>query len=66
MLPYLDMADLKIGDIVRHRFNSDAVGEIIEVRTTSNREFRLIRVRWTTGPVLDVTWETEEDLTIAE
>ena len=60
------MADFKIGDTVRHRFNSDAVGEIIEVRTTSNREFRLIRVRWSTGPVLDVTWETEEDLTIAE
>jgi len=60
------VADFKIGDTVRHRFNSDAVGEIIEVRTTSNREFRLIRVRWSTGPVLDVTWETEEDLTIAE
>ena len=60
------MADFKIGDTVRHRFNSDAVGEIIEVRRTSNREFRLIRVRWSTGPVLDVTWETEEDLTIAE
>ena len=60
------MADFTVGDIVRHRFNADAVGEIIEVRTTSNREFRLIRVRWAAGPVLDVTWETEEDLTIAE
>ena len=59
------MADFKIGDTVGHRFNRDALGTIIEVRTTSNREFRLIRVRWTTGLVLDVTWETEENLTIA-
>ena len=58
------MVDFKIGDTVGHRFNPQALGTIIEVRTTSNREFRLIRVRWTTGPVLDVTWETEEDLTI--
>jgi hypothetical protein len=58
------MVDFKIGDTVGHRVNPQALGTIIEVRTTSNRAFRLIRVRWTTGPVLDVTWETEEDLTI--
>jgi len=60
------MADFKIGDAVQHRFNADALGQIVEIRTTSNREFRLLRVRWTTGPVLDLTWETEENLTIAE
>jgi len=60
------MADFKTGDTVRHRFNGDALGQIIEIRATSNRELRLLRVRWTTGPVLDLTWETEENLTMAE
>lgn len=58
------MADLRIGDSVRHRFNADAIGIIVEVRTTSDRDFRLIGVRWTSGPVLDVTWETAEDLSV--
>ena len=59
------MADFSVGDTVKHRFNPEAVGEIIEIRTTSNPEFRLLRVRWTTGPVLHPTWETEDNLTIA-
>jgi hypothetical protein len=57
------MADFKSGDTLRHRFDTDAVGRIVEVRTTSNRQFRLLRVRWTSGRVLDVTWEIEDDLT---
>jgi hypothetical protein len=59
------MADLRIGDSVRHRFNGDAIGIIVEVRTTSDPDFRLIRVRWTSGPVLDLTWEAEDNLTVS-
>ena len=63
MLRLRSMADFKSGDTLRHRFDTDAVGRIVEVRTTSNRQFRLLRVRWTSGRVLDVTWEIEDDLT---
>jgi hypothetical protein len=59
------MASLKMGDTVRHRFDGNAVGEVIEIRTTSSRAFRLLRVRWASGSVFEVSWETEEDLTTA-
>jgi hypothetical protein len=59
------MPSLKLGDTVRHRFDGAAVGEVIEIRTTSNQAFRLLRVRWAPGSVVELTWETEEDLTTA-
>jgi hypothetical protein len=60
------MTDLKPGDKVQHRDNGTEHGHIIEIRVTSDGHFRLIRVRWATRPVPAVTWETEENLTLAE
>jgi hypothetical protein len=59
------MTSLKLGDTVRHRFDGGAVGEIIEIRTTLNQVFRLLRVRWASGSGIEASWETEEDLTTA-
>jgi len=66
LLTRLVMAALKPGDKVQHRLNGTDHGYVIEIRITSDGHFRLIRVRWPTRPVPDMTWETEENLTIAE
>lgn len=60
------MSDFRIGDTVRHRLDAAALGQIVEVRTTFDRGFRLLRVRWVLDPPRELTWEIEENLTTAE
>ena len=62
----LVMTALKPGDKVQHRFDGTEYGHVIEIRITSDGHFRLIGVRWATRPAPDLTWETEENLTIAQ
>jgi len=66
LLTRLVMAALKPGDKVHHRLDGTDYGYVIEIRITSDGHFRLFRVRWPTRPVSGLTWETEENLTIAE
>jgi len=60
------MSAFRLGDSVRHRLDAGALGQIVEVRTTFDRGFRLLRVRWLRGPSRVLTWEMEENLTTTD